>query len=414
MDYLHQISLSNAEVGRRVLFYLKAVLVILLGVSVPARAAEWSGYIAGEFRFFPESPLSSTQHDEFNSSLIFEPEFYHEWAQGNQSIIIVPFFRLDQNDDERTHFDIREMFWQMVSKRWELRVGIGKVFWGVTESQHLVDIINQTDLVEGPDSEDKLGQPMTNLALVLPWGTLDLFMLPYFRKRTFPGKKGRLRPPLRIDTDRAEYESGAKEYHIDWAVRWSHSLRDFDIGVSHFSGTSREPRLVSSEQSSKETVLVPFYELIDQTGLDLQWTKGSWLCKLEIISRYGQGDRFTALTGGLEYTYVGLFNTAIDLGLLSEYLYDDRGVKATTPFEDDVFMGTRLTFNDVQSTDILAGVIFDTDDNTTFWFLEGSRRLGENWTVDLEVRAFNKLTSNDPLFGFRKDDYLQLQFARHF
>jgi len=54
-------------------------------------------------------------------------------------------------------------------------------FWGVTEFQHLVDIINQTDLVENIDTEDKLGQPMINLALINDWGTVDLFIMPYFR-----------------------------------------------------------------------------------------------------------------------------------------------------------------------------------------------------------------------------------------
>nr|NIS70959.1 hypothetical protein [Pseudomonadota bacterium] len=336
--------------------------------------------------------------------------------EGDDRITVIPFGRLDSLDTERTHLDLRELNWLHVGKSWELRLGVDKVFWGVTESVHLVDIINQTDLVENPDGEDKLGQPMVNLTLVLPWrtGTLDLFVLPYFRERTFPGEEGRLRPPLPIDTDRAEYESGAEEYHTDWAVRWSHTLGDFDIGVSHFWGTSREPRLVPRQLSPVETVLVPFYDLIDQTGLDLQWTKGGWLWKLEIISRDGKGDRFTALAGGFEYTFVGVFNTAADLGLLAEYLYDDRGDKATTPYEDDVFIGTRLTFNDAQSTELLGGVIIDTDSDATLWFFEGSRRLGESWTLDLEARLFNGITSEDPLFGFQKDDFLHLTLSRHF
>ena len=52
----------------------------------------------------------------------------------------------------------------------KFRVGVGKVFWGVTESQHLVDIINQTDLVENIDTEDKLGQPMLETTWLQNWG----------------------------------------------------------------------------------------------------------------------------------------------------------------------------------------------------------------------------------------------------
>jgi hypothetical protein len=126
------------------------------------------------------------------------------------------------------------------------------------------------------------------------------------------------------------------------------------------------------------------------------------------------GDYFTEWSGGFEYTFVGVFHTGADLGLLSEYLYDDRDVDVSTVFEDDLFIATRLTFNDVQSTELLLGVIFDTDSDSTLWFVEGSRRLGESWTLDFEVRAFNGIASEDPQSGFRKDDYLQLSLARHF
>ena len=92
------------------------------------------------------------------------------------------------------------MNWLKVFDESELRVGLRKVFWGVTESQHLVDIINQTDLVESLDGEEKLGQPMINYALINDWGTLDLYLLPYFRERTFSGINGRLRSSLYVDT----------------------------------------------------------------------------------------------------------------------------------------------------------------------------------------------------------------------
>lgn len=81
-----------------------------------------------------------------------------------------------------------------------------KEFWGVAEARHLVDIINQTDEVENFDREDKLGQPMINLALINNWGTLDFFLLTGFRDRTFPGREGRLRTFPEIDVGEERYE----------------------------------------------------------------------------------------------------------------------------------------------------------------------------------------------------------------
>ena len=198
-------------------------------------AAEFSGHFALEPRFFLQSPLSDRQHGMGNFSFVVQPEFYHEWADGDMSLTIVPYLRLDQHDSQRTHFDFREFLLQTVGDRWELRIGLGVVFWGVTESQHLVDVINQTDLVESPDGEEKLGQPMVNFTWISRWGTLNFFVLSFFRERTFPGEKGRLRFPLPVDAGKSDAEGR----HVDWAIRWSETLGDFDIGLSHFYGTDR-------------------------------------------------------------------------------------------------------------------------------------------------------------------------------
>jgi len=383
---------------------------------LPARlaAGEWSGYLGMETRLFQHDPAATSQHGHFNLSLVAEPELYTEWDKGGQSFTFQPFLRLDQHDSERTHGDIRELLWQKAGPTWELRAGISKVFWGVAESQHLVDIINQTDLVENIDGEDKLGQPLVNLALIRNWGTIDLFMLPGFRERTFPGKDGRLRSIPRVDTDHPVYASAAEDKRIDSAIRWSHYVGDWDFGLAHFSGTSRDPRLLPGLTSSGEAVLIPLYETIDQTSLDLQATLGDWLWKLEWLTRSGQGDRYSAAVGGFEYTYVGIFNTAADIGLISEYHFDDRDTRAPTPFEDDFMFGLRLAMNDAQSSEALLGIIADRDSSTVSYNLEASRRLGTHWTVELEARLFSNAASADTLFGFRNDDHIQLRLDRHF
>jgi hypothetical protein len=396
---------------------LKRFSLLTFGVALcctgNTNAGEWSGYISGEMRAFAQSP-SDTRQEDNNLSLSAQPEFYTQWDDGQQSFAFVPFFRVDENDEERTHADIRELTWLKAADDWELRAGIRKVFWGVTESQHLVDIINQTDLVEANDGEEKLGQPMINLALIRDWGTVDLFVLPGFRERTFPGEDGRLRSIPRVDTDQAQYESSDEEKHIDYAARWSHYIGDWDIGLSYFNGTSRDPRFAAGLDNKGQPVLIPVYDLIEQWGLSLQATIGDWLWKGEAINRSGQGESYTALTAGFEYTFVGIAESNADLGVLSEVLYDDRGNDAPTPFADDLMLGARLTLNDEQSTEFLFGMIFDSDNDSRLFTLESSRRLGANWKITLEGQAFANIDSSDPLAGIRNDDYLQLELARYF
>jgi hypothetical protein len=386
----------------------------LLVFTTTAQASEWSGNVAVEAQQFSKDGLSSSQFNQYGSVSI-QPEWFNEWDEGNQRITFVPFARWDQHDEKRTHADIRELSWSKVYPTSELRVGIRKVFWGVTESQHLVDVINQTDLVEGMDGEDKLGQPMINYAFIQDWGTVDFFILPYFRERTFPGVNGRLRTSLPVDSSQPIYESKDKEKHIDTAIRYVHSIGAWDIGLSHFSGTSRDPSFVSAVDGSGKPVLRPVYNLMQQTGIDLQVTKGAWLWKLEAIHRQMKDANYIAATGGFEYTRYGVLGSSSDLGLLVEYLYDDRNKAATTPFENDTLLALRWTRNDMNDTNLLMGVISDNKDSSRLYSIEANRRIGNNMKLTLEARFFSGITGvNNLLYSFRKDDFLQIELAYYF
>ena len=378
-------------------------------------ASNWdvSGFYSAEARLFLHDAPYPRQH-EANASFAIQPEFYTEWDDGSQSFLFVPFARWDQGDPRRTHVDVRELTYIKSSRNWEFRGGVRKVFWGVAESNHLVDVINQFDLVENIDIEDKLGQPMLNLAIIQDWGTVDLFALLGFRERTFPGVKGRLRTQPRVDTSSATYDSSAENTHVDWAIRYSHAIGDFDVGLYHFWGTGRDPRFFPKQTTSGEIVLAPHYDIIHQTGTDIQATKGNWLLKFEGLRRSGQGEAYFATVGGFEYTFVGIRDTALDLGVLGEYHFDDRGKNALSPFNNDVFTGARLAFNDVQDTAVLAGIAADLHGRSKFMNIEASRRLGATWKIEAEMRVFWDVDSTDPFFFIRRDDYLQIELARYF
>lgn len=377
---------------------------------------DFSGYLAGETRIFPQSPRYSQQKDtRVSPSLALQPELRYRWNRRDDRIAFVPFLRLDADDENRTHADVRELSWYHEAYDWDTLVGISKVFWGVAESRHLIDIVNQTDLVESPDQEDKLGQPMANLNLLRDWGTLSFFVLPGFRERSFPDDDARLRGALPIASGDATYDSGAEEWHVDFALRYSHSFDNWDIGLAHFHGTSREPVLLPATSDNGQAVLRPHYDLIDQTSLDMQYTTGPWLLKFEGLTRSGQGDRFFAAVGGFEYTFFGAWESDADLGLLAEYLHDGRGDKTPqTPFEDDLFLGTRLTLNDIQDTELLAGVILDVDQEERIFSLEFERRLNDNLNLEIEGQVYDNVDDNDLLAGFARDSFIEIRLSWFF
>jgi hypothetical protein len=393
--------------------------LIVASFASQANEFEARGNIEFQARVFTQDALFTGQPDT-NLSAAAEPEFFWKWNDGKDSFEFVPFARVDENDEQRTHMDIRELSWVHVGDNWESRIGIRRVFWGVTEFQHLVDIINQSDAVEDIDNEDKLGQPMINLSFVTDYGIFDLFALPGFRERTFASAEGRPAIPL-LNPDKTVYQHEDGDNHLDLALRWTHSIGDYDIGLSLFDGTSREPLFIPDPDIAVIQVvpqppipLVAFYQQITQLGLDIQATLDDTLWKLEAIRNENDLEDFTAIQAGFEHTLYGVMDSDADLGLLMEYGWDERGENATSAFQNDLFFGSRIAFNDIDSSEILMGLGYDMDFDSISFLLEGSKRIGDNIKVSIDVRLFSADDLRDRFYLIRNDDHLQLTLQYYY
>ena len=396
-------------------FLVKYVSAIGSAIAIPVIvfAGEWSGYVTAETRVFESAPQFGEQKEGTSGAIIFEPEYYVDWEGGDRTFEFSPYFRTDTHDSERRMIDIRELSYLIVEGDWEVRFGVSKVFWGVAESQHLVDTINQTDLVASPDGEGKLGQSMIHVVRVSRFGDFELFLLPGFRERTFPGSGGRLRSGLWVDTDNPLYESAAGQDHVDGALRWFQIVGDFDVGLHYFRGTNRDPGMVPRVDSDGNSVVRPYYEQMDQVGLDLQYTKEAWLLKLEAIGRDTSMDRYSAMVGGFEYTFYGIGESTIDAGILAEGHFDSRGSNAPTPFNKDLFVGSRLSWNDSADTAFVAGGFVDLDNESIFARVEFERRIGSHYKIELEIQKLMNISERDPFYSLRRDSYLQLSVSRY-
>lgn len=366
----------------------------------------------------------------FDPSLSASFRYRRYFEDGQTNFTMRPFGRVDGQDGNRTHWDMRELYVEHVADDWQVSAGFQQVFWGVTEFYHLVDVLNQTDLVENIDGEDKLGQPMINVSLIRDWGILDFYALSYFRDRTYPGKDGRLRWALPVEEGLREYESGDGRWRMEGAVRWTHHLGPVEFGIYYFDGTDRDPYLIPVQIPSGAWVLKPYYAVMNQVGLDAQGIFGEYLLKLEAISRDALDGRYYAVTGGFERTFVGAFGGRSDLGLILELMYDERGDEANTPYDHDLALGIRWRRNDVADTTALLGAIWDYEHHETVLKLEGSRRLGDDWQLIVEGRVFagantpptappqatiqSMFDSKNKLGSIQRDDFLQIELTRFF
>ncbi len=390
--------------------HLLGLLLAALASAGCGVTAQLRGHAALDGRLYLQPNRYARQAGGSGPSVMAEPELSLQDDNREHTATLRPFGRFDPFDPYRTHWDIRRADYELTDGEWELALGQGQFNWGRLEGLRLVDVMNQRDLVEDVDGSQKLGQPYVQLGLITGDWTLRVFYLPYFRERTFPGVRGRLRSPLVVDTGAPVYESALGAFHPNVAARAEVNDGDLDLGLAVFSGTAREPRFLA--QISDQDV-VPGYPMMQQASFDASLTVDATVFKLEAVGRLYGADLApsAAVAGGLEHTLWDIEGSGVDLTFALEYRYDYRPRRAPFTFwNNDVFAGVRLAFNDAEATEIRAGAITDLFTGFTFATVRAERRLDEHFKLFLEGRFFlggeGQLES-----AFLSDQYLQARLA---
>lgn len=373
-----------------------ACMVAMDGEPLPA---QWGGSVALEGQAFP-----SAWREGLEFGLSFTTRGVVELGGGASRLAIEPFLLLDPAGG-RTLFDLPELAWTATWEDWGIEIGSAVVVWGVTESTHLVDVLNQRVPRSTTRGYQRLGQPMVSGTWFTGSGAVEAFLLPGFRERPYAGRAGQVWSELRIDDASSRGEERHGRHAVDWAVRWSYAAGQWDLALSHFSGRSRDPEFDEGRGTDGTPVSRPVYPLVDQTGIELQWTRVGWLVKLEGLARSGGPERYGALAGGVEYAL------ADHLSFFMEYTFDSRGSRATTSLEHDAFVGGRLLTHEAE---LEAGLYIDPGSGNRIGRAAVRRRLIERLSVALEARCFWGQGAREPPHALRQESFLSLTLRAAF
>lgn len=384
--------------------------LLIMTLPLPVAGQQMlSGRVEMEISAFPEEGAIEGQRRVF-PSVAAELQWVHDWSEGTHRIVATGFGRYDPIQGRRSHADLRELYWQGRAERWELAIGARQMFWGVVEASHVVDIVNQIDVLDDPALDTKLGQPMIQLTRVLDGGTADLLFLPYFRQREFPAGRGRFQPPMSIDSDDVRYESSWEEWRPALAARWSQSVSRVDVALSHYWGYDPEPEMLFAVGDTGRTL---YHDLIHRTGLEVLVTVDATLLKVEAAYQEAERPR-KVVVAGIEHTFGDVGRSGKDLMLFLEYAYDSFGRDVFTGLDDDFFGALQLAWNDVASTEMTVGAIKDRTRSSTIVFARAGSRFSDSWRWELEGKVFGQISDQEFLHAFRNDTYAQLTIAKYF
>ncbi len=378
-------------------------LAVTMLMPPASSRAQWQGAIGLQERVYA-SALPGPGEARHEPVLVANARRRARFGDGSERVAASASLRAGPGD-QGVLADLDELTLELVRARWTLRAGVSEVFWGVLESRHLVDVINQQAPDPGARGDLKLGQPMVNVAARGFWGTLDLYLLPWFRPRPFTGRAARLWSGQAVASGHAVFDAAAGVQHVDWAARGARAFGAWDVGLSWLAGTDREPGFASMSADAPNAALVPRYDLVRRVSLDVQWTHGLWLGKLEAVTSNPSPGRYVALGLGVEYApadYVSAF---------VEFLYDGRASAATTSFEHDLCIGARLLHRDGDLG--LRGSVDRVSGNATLG-IETVRRLSNSLAVTLEATAFLGDPAREPPLARRLDTSVALGVHRYF
>jgi hypothetical protein len=368
----------------------------------------WRGYVGVEGRIFNDSPAIPVQA-RHGLALVAQPEFSYASEDRRHRISANLFGRVSVEPGFSTA-DARELFWEYRQDRWSLLAGMNRVFWGATESRHAIDIVNQSDMRENYIGDVKMGQLMAAASLQRGWGQVEFYALPFFRPRAFPPTDDR--PRILVPMADAEVLDRPP---LDLAARVSISRADVDVHAFYFRGVNREPNLIPVfDGSGALTALTPTYRPIDQVGADVQYPRGPWLIKGELMHRHTPDAHFQAAVGGFEYGLTRLFGSASDLTVLSEYQFDNRpDTEWPAPATRGIYAGLRLAINDTGSSEARAGVVHDLSSDSWLIKVDFTRRLTDQWGLTFAYSGFSHVDKSPALRDYYRDSYSTITLRRY-
>ena len=394
------------------------LLIVLINFQIFATDYEWeiNNEIGFDVREFHKEEAYPNQKNTYSS--YFKSEIYLGITE-QINFISEPYYRYDHNDKERTLFNFKENYLIYFKENSEFKLGIAEIFWGVTESKNLVDVINIYDGTDG-DQKAKLGQSMLSYSTYSERaGIFDFYYLPFFSKEPQIGESGRLRLSKPIENYNTIYAGGAGDKVPSWAFKWEKNIGMSDFSIQAFRGNSRENSTIPLIEG---TTLKYFagYERISQIGTYMQTISGPYIFKVEAIRRNGQKnannirENYYSYTLGTEYLINRLFEKVWDLSLFIEYSNDDRGNDSIDIMQNDIFIAGQFLFNDVSGTELLIGSTLDTDGGGNTSNVELSSRITEDIRFTGTYQSYWSTNNKDPLYNFRRDNYFGIRAIKYF
>lgn len=359
------------------------------------------------------------------SNLTASAQFEMNYKKDNFEFIGSMYGQADYSDlqgeakkNNRSFIRLDELYGKYNFEDSQILVGKNIRYWGALEARNIVNTFNNDDLRADPFDSQKLGSWNAAYSYFTKTGEFSIIAKLYEEDRTMAGypyvynffPKDFAGIPLEYNENLITEKSPSRptvylkysdtadtKYALDYAIIFQNgydSQRYYtDVLAADLSS------IVSYENAYLVNKVLTYETLaVDATLYKLEAIYADVIDNAVVSDYYHLGV-------GLEHT-ISQIHGDEDLGLIVEYYKYDTFNKSKyndltlfEAYQNDLFVGTRYSFNDVENSSIVGGAIIDLDYNEQLYYVKYSGRIFDGLTLNVDYRFINPSSDTKTVFN---------------
>jgi len=401
----------------------KFLVLITLSTSLFAQF-EVEGYLG------LDSQAYSSKENKHSSNFTAQQQLKITYEKNNFSSVFELYAQedksdfVDQKDNDRTFLRINELYTQYEGEDYKILLGKNILFWGALEAHNIVDTYNIKETRNDSLNTEKIGAYNLSYSHFFEDSELSFIVKVHEQKNKMANSSyiySILNEGLSIKDD-LESVSSLNRPSLYIAYNGSSYGDEYSLDYSFIYENGYDSQRYFTIDN---TQYIQHAYLVDKFMTYNTLVFNSTLYKLEALYTKVVEDKnisdYIHLALGVEHTLDALEN-GNEIGLISEYYYYDRfdnnkldDLSLAQNFQNDLFLGIRYSFNDADDSNVVGGVILDTQYDEQSYYLEYETRIFDIVKIKLDYRYIEPSDTYNTVYSqLGRHQRIALNISYHF
>ena len=323
------------------------------------------------------------------------------WKFGRSRGALVDVYMEYDNLAEDTWINFHELYLYQDFNRTPITVSLGfqQKALGFLEAEQPNSLFNPKSYLDGLFLPKSIGRFAASVKYLGENWVGHIDFMPFRQNENWAEDKGRYR--------RGGFVVEDSEYETDNSlqIRWDYFGEATELSVFYWDGVS--PQAIVEIDQRGPLFAVDKHPRIQQLGFSSQTIKGSLALKTDAYVRRVNDESIVNFSLGISWYNYNVFSSKKDATVYLESYFlenlDNESAQLPSSFDNEIFLGTKIDFNDGKSSNINVGFLLDTQKKSSSFFTHFDTTLKPQWRLTAGVEVYNPDDDDQSLFGFTDD-----------